>query len=295
MEVLCTRPHCPRPRNQCPDLDDPDKLATIEQKYCTTCGMPLILGGRYLPVKLLGKGGFGAAFLSLDRYRPKTKCVLKQFQPSIQLSPQALETAKNLFIREGEVLEELGKHPRIPDLYAFFPLLVKNQLTGNEDRFFYLAQEYIDGKNLEEILAEQRAPFSEADVRGILEEMLEVLRFVHENRSIHRDIKPSNIMRDKNGRLYLLDFGAVKQATSSGGNLSGKSTTIYSAGYAPPEQQLGKQVSPATDLYALAVTCITLLTNQYPDNLYDPDEKRWFWQQYAPHVSVRFPAILGIL
>ncbi|CCQ57541.1 serine/threonine kinase [Crocosphaera watsonii WH 0005] len=57
MELLCTRPGCTRPENSFADLDDPSKLKTVPQKYCTNCGMPLILGGRYLPSKLLGKGG----------------------------------------------------------------------------------------------------------------------------------------------------------------------------------------------------------------------------------------------
>ncbi|GBD51408.1 protein kinase [Microcystis aeruginosa NIES-298] len=287
MEVICTRPHCPRPRNQCPDLDDSNRLTSIEQKYCTTCGMPLILGGRYLPERLLGQGGFGAAFLAVDRYSPKkAKCVLKQFQPSGNLSPQALEKAKNLFFQEAHVLEDLGReHPQIPDLYAFFPLKVKNQLTGEEEQFFYLAQEYIDGKNLEEILQQQQKPFQESEVKNILEELLLILKFIHENGSIHRDIKPSNIMRDKNGRLYLLDFGAVKQATNNPNNTPEKSTTIYSAGFAPPEQQLGNQVSAATDLYALAATCVILLTNRDPDELYDPQKQIWNWQNYAPNIS----------
>ncbi|CCI35740.1 serine/threonine-protein kinase [Microcystis aeruginosa] len=287
MEVICTRPHCPRPRNQCLDLDDSNRLTSIEQKYCITCGMPLILGGRYLPERLLGQGGFGAAFLAVDRYSPKkAKCVLKQFQPSGNLSPQALEKAKNLFFQEAQVLEELGReHPQIPDLYAFFPLKVKNQLTGEEEQFFYLAQEYIDGKNLEEILQQQQKPFQESEVKTLLQELLLILKFIHENGSIHRDIKPSNIMRDKNGRLYLLDFGAVKQATNNPNNTQEKSTTIYSAGFAPPEQQLGNQVSAATDLYALAATCVMLLTNRDPDELYDPQKQVWNWQNYAPNIS----------
>ena len=287
MEVICTRPHCPKPRNQCPDLDDNNRLTSIDQKYCTTCGMPLILGGRYLPERLLGKGGFGAAFLVVDRYSPKkAKCVLKQFQPSGNLSPQALEKAKNLFFQEAHVLEDLGReHPQIPDLYAFFPLTVKNQLTGEEEQFFYLAQEYIDGKNLEEILQQQQKPFQESEVKNILKELLLILKFIHENGSIHRDIKPSNIMLSKNGRLYLLDFGAVKQATNNPNNTQEKSTTIYSAGFAPPEQQLGNQVSAATDLYALAATCVMLLTNRDPDELYDPQKQVWNWQNYAPNIS----------
>ncbi|CCI26555.1 serine/threonine-protein kinase [Microcystis aeruginosa] len=287
MEVICTRPHCPRPRNQCLDLDDSNRLTSIEQKYCITCGMPLILGGRYLPERLLGQGGFGAAFLAVDRYSPKkAKCVIKQFQPSGNLSPQALEKAKNLFFQEAHVLEDLGReHPQIPDLYAFFPLTVKNQLTGEEEQFFYLAQEYIDGKNLEEILQQQQKPFQESEVKNILKELLLILKFIHENGSIHRDIKPSNIMRSQNGRLYLLDFGAVKQATNNPSNTQEKSTTIYSAGFAPPEQQLGNQVSAATDLYALAATCVILLTNRDPDELYDPQKQIWNWQNYAPNIS----------
>jgi serine/threonine-protein kinase len=249
--------------------------------------MPLILGGRYLPERLLGQGGFGAAFLVVDRYSPKkAKCVLKQFQPSGNLSPQALEKAKNLFFQEAHVLEDLGReHPQIPDLYAFFPLTVKNQLTGEEEQFFYLAQEYIDGKNLEEILQQQQKPFQESEVKNILKELLLILKFIHENGSIHRDIKPSNIMRSQNGRLYLLDFGAVKQATNNPSNTQEKSTTIYSAGFAPPEQQLGNQVSAATDLYALAATCVILLTNRDPDELYDPQKQIWNWQNYAPNIS----------
>jgi serine/threonine-protein kinase len=249
--------------------------------------MPLILGGRYLPERLLGKGGFGAAFLVVDRYSPKkAKCVLKQFQPSGNLSPQALEKAKNLFFQEAHVLEDLGReHPQIPDLYAFFPLTVKNQLTGEEEQFFYLAQEYIDGKNLEEILQQQQKPFQESEVKNILKELLLILKFIHENGSIHRDIKPSNIMLSKNGRLYLLDFGAVKQATNNPNNTQEKSTTIYSAGFAPPEQQLGNQVSAATDLYALAATCVILLTNRDPDDIYDPQKQVWNWQNYAPNIS----------
>jgi serine/threonine-protein kinase len=249
--------------------------------------MPLILGGRYLPERLLGQGGFGAAFLAVDRYSPKkAKCVIKQFQPSGNLSPQALEKAKNLFFQEAHVLEDLGReHPQIPDLYAFFPLKVKNQLTGEEEQFFYLAQEYIDGKNLEEILQQQQKPFQESEVKNILKELLLILKFIHENGSIHRDIKPSNIMRSQNGRLYLLDFGAVKQATNNPSNTQEKSTTIYSAGFAPPEQQLGNQVSAATDLYALAATCVILLTNRDPDELYDPQKQIWNWQNYAPNIS----------
>ncbi|HEY9607773.1 serine/threonine-protein kinase [Allocoleopsis sp.] len=282
MEIYCTRPSCPRPQNHFPDLDNKATLKTAQQKFCTACGMPLILVGRYLPSKLLGQGGFGAAFLARDRYTPAMRqCVVKQFQPSGDLNPQQLQIAQDLFEREAEVLEQLGsRHPQIPDLFAFFPLSVPKTQGGKEDQFFYLVQEFIDGQNLEEEL-NRKGQFSEAEALEVLREILNVLKFVHENGSIHRDIKPSNIMRDTNGRFYLLDFGAVKQVTTAAGAGGGRSTGIYSQGFAPPEQMAGAQVYPSTDLYALAVTVITLLTGKEAGELYDSYSNGWNWKLYA--------------
>ncbi|HEY9661240.1 MAG TPA: serine/threonine-protein kinase, partial [Allocoleopsis sp.] len=236
MELYCTRPTCPRPLNRFADLDDSTILKTVPQKYCTACGMPQILAGRYLPLKLLGRGGFGAAFLSRDRYTPTMRfCVVKQFQPVGNLTPDQLDLAQRLFEREAEVLEQLGnRHPQIPDLLAFFELDVPSRTPGETEKFFYLAQEFIDGQNMEELL-EQRGSFSEAEVTQVLLSILKVLQFVHENGSIHRDIKPSNIMRHRDGSYYLLDFGAVKQVTTTAamaGQPPGHSTGIYSRGYA---------------------------------------------------------------
>lgn len=105
MEVYCTRPGCPRTLNHFADLDQSDTLRTVEQKYCICCGMPLILQGRYLPLRLLGKGGFGAAFLARDRYTPGLRqCVVKQFQPAAEMSATQLVTAQMLFEREATAL-----------------------------------------------------------------------------------------------------------------------------------------------------------------------------------------------
>ncbi|MFE1746173.1 protein kinase [Coleofasciculus sp. H7-2] len=280
MEIYCTRPGCPRPLNFFADLDDNNLVKTVQQKYCTACGMHLILDGRYLSTKLLGRGGFGAAFLARDRRTPgMRRCVVKQFQPAGDLTPPQLQIAQNLFAREGEVLEELGSHPQIPDLFAFFDITVPSIQPGKQDKFFYLVQEFIDGHNLEEELA-QKGKFSQDEVLFLLREILPVLKFVHNSGSIHRDIKLSNIMRDRNGRLYLLDFGAVKQVTKA--TPGGSSTGIYSMGFAPPEQMAGGQVYPSTDLYALAVTCIILLTGKQPTELFDVYKNQWNWR---PHVT----------
>jgi len=289
MKIYCTRPHCTNPHNFFPDLDNRSLLNTVPQKYCTTCGMPLILAGRYLPEKLLGQGGFGAAFLARDRYTPNMRqCVVKQFQPSGNLGPKELEIALQLFTREAEVLEELGKqHHQIPDLYAFFPLIVGN------DQFFYLVQEFIDGETLEEEL-EKKGVFSEQKIIDFFQEMLPVLKFVHTHDSIHRDIKPSNIIRDKKGVLHLLDFGAVKQVTKQRGN-NHSSTGIYSQGFAPPEQMAGEQVYPSTDLYALAATSVYLLTGKPIKDLYDFYTTRWKnWRAYTK-ISDRLANIINLM
>jgi serine/threonine-protein kinase len=263
MEIYCTRPQCPRPQNHFLDLDNNPTLRTAQQKYCTACGMPLILAGRYLPIKLLGRGGFGAAFLSRDRHTPGMRqCVVKQFLPSGDLNPTQLKLAQDLFEREAVVLEEIGsQHDQIPNLFAFFPVIVPGLVPKEENQFFYLVQEYIDGENLEEELT-SKGKFGESEVLFLLRSILPVLEFVHSKGIIHRDIKPSNIMRHRNGKLFLLDFGAVKQVTNSPSGALNSSTGIYSLGFAPPEQMSGGQVFPSTDLYALAVTVILLLTGQ---------------------------------
>ncbi|NEZ56564.1 hypothetical protein DXZ20_12925 [Leptolyngbyaceae cyanobacterium CCMR0081] len=277
MQLHCTRPGCSRPVNFHPNLKD--SLQTASQLFCTSCGMPLILRGRYLPQRLLGQGGFGSAYYACDRDTPTLRpCVVKLFQPSAQLNQQQLKIAQKLFAREAEVLERLGnQHPQIPDLYAYFPIVVKSPSSGQDEEYFYLVQEFIDGEDLDQIL-DRRGTLPERAVKAILISILKVLDFVHSNGAIHRDIKPSNIMKTVDNQLYLLDFGAVKQVT--GAAASNRSTGIYTTGYAPPEQVTGGQVFPASDLYSLAVTCIILLTGQETADLFDSYSSEWLWQKY---------------
>lgn len=291
MDLYCTRPSCSHPQNVWADLDEPAMLKTVPQRFCTGCGMPLILNGQYLTLKLLGRGGFGAAFLACDRHDPNLRlCVVKQFQPSGSLTPTQLAIAHDLFQREAEALDRLGNaHPQIPDLFASFDLTVPRGQSGQPQQLFYLVQEYIDGLTLEEELA-RSGPFSVAATTVVMVEVLKILQFVHDNGAIHRDIKPSNIMRNQDGVIYLLDFGAVKQVTTAAA--SAKSTGIYSQGFAPPEQIAGNQVYPCTDFYALAVTCIMLLTGKTHEELYDSYQNTWQWRPHAPAVRDGLAAVL---
>ncbi|WP_399370777.1 protein kinase domain-containing protein [Thermosynechococcus sp. HN-54] len=298
MLVYCTRPYCSHPQNDVPELDNPNKrYSRVAERFCTACGMPLILRGRYVAERVLGQGGFGAAYLARDLDTPgRRECVIKQFRPNVS-DPQSRQKAQELFEREGQVLDQLGQHAQIPDLLAFFAEEVPSANGQGVEQYFYLVQEYIDGETLEDELA-QKGCFSEEEVRQVLRELLPVLQYVHDHSSIHRDIKLSNIMRQHpsktkfpgQGRLYLLDFGAVKQISQAGGQ-QGHFTGIYTQYYAPPEQARGERVYPSSDLYALAVTCIILLTGKDPSELFDAYNNRWHWHSYA-QVSPKLQAIL---
>lgn len=268
MDIYCTRPNCGQPLNSFPELDTSQTLKTVTQKFCTFCGMPLILGGRYFVDRPLARGGFGVTYIGRDRYTPAMrKCVIKQFMPS-GLAPQQLQMAKEMFEREAAVLEDIGTHPQIPDLFAFL------DVAAGDDEFFYLMQEFIDGFTLEQII-NQYGGVSEADLLEMMASLLPVIQFVHDKGSIHRDIKPSNIMIRKVDQVYyLLDFGAVKQIAAGGP----RSTGIYTPGYGAPEQMRGDRVFPSTDLYAFAATCLHMLTGKPPEDLWDPVRNQWHWQ-----------------
>jgi serine/threonine protein kinase len=275
MKLYCTRPNCSRPVNEFADLDDESKMRSCQQKYCITCGMPLFLQNRYVPIDLLDSGGFGAAFLARDILTPRMRqCVVKQFKPATVLTTEELQIAHSLFKREAEGLEDLGAtHGQIPHLYAFFDLTVENRQV--EERFFYLVIELIEGETLEKV-AKQQA-FTEAEVIDVLSQVLPVLQFIHDRGVIHRDIKPSNIMRDRQYKLHLLDFGAIKNIAQPG------RTIVYSPGYAPPEQLRGQKVFFASDIYGLGATCLFLLTQKKPEEMFDVDRNQWDWQK---HISL---------
>ncbi len=279
MDIYCTRPTCPKPQNSFPDLESSKTVKTVTQKFCSTCGMPLILAGRYMTEKPLARGGFGAAFIARDRLTPAMKkCVVKQLLPT-GLTPDQMEFAKELFDREGAVLEDLGRHPQIPDLLAFFEVPIAGYKSTKEEIYFYLVQEFINGLTLEQV-TEQYGALPEEEVIRIMKSLLPVLKYVHDNNSIHRDIKPSNIMlRTADDQYFLLDFGAVKQITVAA--TSQKSTGIFTPGYGAPEQMRGDRVFPSTDLYAFAATCVVLLTAKQPEDLFDVSSNRWEWRSHT--------------
>jgi eukaryotic-like serine/threonine-protein kinase len=235
------------------------------------------LGGRYQIISNLQRGGFGATFIAEDTQRPgNPKCVVKQLKP-LATDPQTLWQAKRLFVQEAEIQEKLGKHDQIPQLLAYF----------QENEEFYLVQEYIEGHDLSQELRPLGKQFDETEVRKLLEEILEVLQFVHQHKVIHRDIKPSNIRRrQSDGKIVLIDFGAVKQVTSLKVNHQGQTNftvAIGTPGYMPSEQaNYNPQFS--SDVYAVGIIGIQALTGKYPNYQLgsrlptDPDTGEIIWR-----------------
>jgi serine/threonine-protein kinase len=269
----CTNLDCPKPKN-------PPRVT-----HCQACGAPLRLRDRYRALRALGRGGFGATFLARDESLPgHPLCVIKQLRPSAE-AQHILDMARDLFQREAKILGKIGNHPQLPRLLDYFE-------TNQE---FFLVQEFINGKTLQQEV-KQGGPFSEAGVRQFLSEALPLIQYVHDNKVIHRDIKPANLIRrDEDKKLVLIDFGAVKdkvvpvQETSEQTALT--AYAIGTPGYAPPEQMAMRPVY-ASDLYAMGVTCIYLLTGKSPKEFnYDPTTGEMMWRDLV-HVSNHFADVL---
>ena len=254
----CINPTCPAPANNSPDTN-----------FCRSCGAQLFLMDRYRAQKLLGQGGFGKTFRAVDEYQShQPSCAIKQFIFSHD-NPKIRQTALDLFYEEAKHLEKLGKHAQIPELFAYFD--VKGQP--------YLVQQFIDGRDLQqEVTAE--GVFNQHQICELLRSLLPVLDFLHHQSPpiIHRDIKPANIIRRQSDReLVLVDFGAAKQATQT--MLAKTGTVIGSPEYVSPEQVRGKPTF-ASDIYSLGVTCIYLLTQVSPFDLFDLSQDAWVWRDY---------------
>ncbi|MCW5313313.1 protein kinase [Nostoc sp. KVJ3] len=267
----CLNPICPNPEN------------LVYNQRCQSCGSQLLLRDRYQVIKPLGQGGFGATFLANDQGLPgEPSCVIKQLRPSGS-APHVLQMARELFEREAKTLGKIGNHPQVPRLLDYF----------EDHEQFYLVQEYISGDTLQEEV-KLNGILSETGIKQFLSEILPLLQYIHEQKVIHRDIKPANLIRrTQDARMVLIDFGAVKNqvtqgAISQSGQTALTAYAIGTPGFAPPEQMAMRPVY-ASDIYALGVTCIFLLTSKTPKDLdYNPNTGEMMWEhlvQVSDHLS----------
>lgn len=244
-----------------------------------------VIRKRYRIVKFLESGSFGDTYIAEDIDLPSNpKCVVKQLKPKTS-EPEVMLVARRLFESEAEVLYRLGNlSNQIPKLFAHF----------EENGEFYLVQEFIDGYNLTaEIIPGSQ--WSEGEVVKLLQEILQVLTVVHQENIIHRDIKPQNLMRRRDdGKIVLIDFGAVKEIKGLTANTQGQVTStiaIGSNGYMPNEQANSKP-KLCSDIYAVGVIGIQALTGKLPQDFQEDSTNGEIIWQHEAKVSDKLADVL---
>ncbi|MGL5064401.1 MAG: protein kinase domain-containing protein [Microcoleus sp.] len=207
-----------------------------------------LLDGRYQILEVIETGEFGQTYLAKDIRRPgEPQCFVKHLRPGTT-EPKLINTTRRLFEKEAEVLEKLGQHDQIPQLFAYF----------EENQEFFLVESFVAGHSLStEILPGKPVP--EEKVVPLLKELLEILVFVHGQGVIHRDIKPGNLIRRySDNKLVLIDFGSVKEIHIAQ-RQAPVTVRIGTLEYMPIEQfQYNPQLN--SDIYALGMIGIQALT-----------------------------------
>jgi serine/threonine protein kinase len=246
-----------------------------------------LLQQRYRVTKILGQGGFGRTYLAQDTGCFDEMCVLKEFSPTDR-GRDAMKKSKELFQREAQVLYQIN-HPQIPKFRANF----------EEQKRLFLVQEYAEGKTVAKTLSERlknSTTFNEAEAVKFLQDMLPVLTHIHNMGIIHRDISPDNIIfRDRDKLPVLIDFGVVKAGVTQleVSTQIHQGTTVGKAGYAPGEQLQTGEAYANSDLYALAVTVVVMMTGRKPESLIDKSTMTWKWHQWVPTLTPWFAKILN--
>lgn len=211
-----------------------------------------LLNNRYRIIRLLGRGGIGFTYKAED---------IKNNQ-SVALKLLSLKRATDwkkleLFEREAKILAQLN-HPQIPQYFDYF------QIETEQDRNFYIVQQLAPGYSLDKLIEAGWKP-NVQEIQQFTTQILEILIYLQELLPpvIHRDIKPQNIIRNKDGKIFLVDFGSVQDTYRQ--NMT-QSTVVGTFGYMAPEQFRGQAV-PSTDLYGLGTTLLFMLTGQSPAEL----------------------------
>ena len=227
----------------------------------------------FIVERVLGSGGFGITYLARDTGLNRHVVIKENLPAQFAWRETTTGTVRprhssggdaddyqwsmNNFLREAETLASLD-HPGI--------VRVLRKFEANGTAYFVMP--YVDGVALDTLIEDRRAkdkPFSEDELRGLLEHVLGALAYLHDRGIYHRDIKPGNILISNDGVPALIDFGSARQ------RLSERSMTVVeSAGYTPFEQlQTRGNVGPWSDLYALGGTLVKTITGEAPPKAND--------------------------
>jgi len=211
----------------------------------------------YTEREMIGGGGMSTTYQATHR-SGEVHC-LKEFLFNKATGWKLFE----LFEREAGILARLD-HPQVPDFKGYF------QVEEDGRMRYFIAQEYISGRNLEEEV-KRNGPLTEQETIEVANEVLDVLEYLHDfnPQVIHRDVKPSNFIRREDGSIALVDFGSVRTEAAK---TVGGSTIVGTFGYAPPEMFYG-HAEPKTDYYSLAASMIYLLTGREPNEFMNGEHR----------------------
>jgi hypothetical protein len=252
-------------------ISNDNNLEHIEKKVDPF--LDKILLQRYCLTEDLVSNEFSTTYLAEDQgFSSPSHCIVKRFH----IKSEAIQKR---YKKEAWCLQKLSEHPQIPNLLADF----------QEDEYYYLVYQFIEGKFLsEKIMTDQ--PFSEKAVIDFLTNILNILDFVHQKDIIHREINPSNlILQELDNKIFLVDFGGIKEIINN-------NYYIYIINnshkyYLAPEQATGCPRF-SSDIYSVGKIALQLLTGQHPRQLRpDPNTLNILCTQYA-NVSPHFALIL---
>lgn len=203
------------------------------------------LGGRYEVIERVGGGGMALVYKAQDLLLNRNvaiKVLRQQFVHD--------EEFIRRFRREAQSAASLS-HPNVVSIYD----------VGQEDDVHYIVMEYVEGKNLNEIIKE-RAPLQVDEAVRIASQIADALDHAHHNQIIHRDIKPHNILIGRNGRVKVTDFGIARAVTST--TITQTGSVVGSVHYFSPEHAKGIVTGEKSDLYSLGIVLYQMLTGQLP-------------------------------
>jgi len=200
--------------------------------------------GKYQILDLIGEGAMGAVYRALDPVLNRIVAI-KVMGDAVARNDEL----RDRFLREAQAAGSL-QHPNVITIFDF----------GEVDGHLYIAMEYIEGSDLERILA-QRIPLSITDKLDIAIDVLSGLAFAHKRGLVHRDIKPANIRVTEDGRAKIMDFGIVHLESSQ---MTRTGVAMGTPDYMAPEQVTGDRITPATDLFAMGSVLYELLTGARP-------------------------------
>jgi serine/threonine-protein kinase len=228
-----------------------------------------LLRDRYEIQALIGQGGMGAVYKATDLRLPGRLCAIKEIWPPAGINAEALDQAREQFLREASTLARLD-HPNLPKVSDYFTL-APPAADGQSLSRDYLVMDYVPGRDLRQAVQEASRGgqfLDEREALGWMAQLCEALTYLHSQEPpvLHRDIKPGNVKLTPDGRIKLVDFGLVKPLDPEDPQTLTGLRGIGSLPYTPIEQYVGDlgHTDIRSDLYSLGATLYHLLTGRPP-------------------------------